>query len=122
MREDTIWRKKASRLFQEMWGRSWLGEQVGEIISQGKRGLDGLVLELGRMVAEAIMYMEREEIAGPDYRPYRSEVLREGGLREGGQIFHYDINLAPISFAHLFSLESCSIFSLSLFLSRLTAV
>src|SRR3990170_1343309 len=76
MREDTIWRKKASRLFQEMRGRSWLVERVGEIISQGKRGLDGLVLELGRMVAEAIMYMEREEIAGPDYRPYRSEVLK----------------------------------------------
>src|SRR3972149_5825728 len=76
MREDTIWRKKASRLFQEMRGGSWLLEQVGEIISQGKRGLDGLVLELGRMVAEAIMYMEREEIAGPDYRPYRSEVLK----------------------------------------------
>jgi len=76
MREDTIWRKKASRLFQEMRGGSWLVEQVGEIISQGKRGLDGLVLELGRMVAEAIMYMEREEIAGPDYRPYRSEVLK----------------------------------------------
>src|SRR3989337_966456 len=76
MRENTIWRKKASRLFQEMRGRSWLVERVGEIISQGKRGLDGWVLELGRMVAEAVMYMEREEIAGPDYRPYRSEVLK----------------------------------------------
>jgi transposase-like protein len=28
------------------------------------------------MVVEAIMYMEREEVAGPDYRPYRSEVLK----------------------------------------------
>jgi len=51
MREETIWRKKASRLFQEIRGRAWLVEQVSEIISEGKRGLDGLVLELGRMVA-----------------------------------------------------------------------
>ena len=85
MRADTIWRKKASRLFQEMRGGSWLVEQVGEIISQGKRGLDGLVLELGRMVAEAIMYMEREEIAGPDYRPYRSEVYKWASQR--GSVF-----------------------------------
>jgi hypothetical protein len=47
-----------------------------EVISEGKRGLDGLALELGRMVAEAVMYLEREEIAGPDYQPYRSEVRK----------------------------------------------
>ena len=39
MREDTIWRKKASRLFQEMRGRSWLVERVSEIVSEGKRGV-----------------------------------------------------------------------------------
>src|SRR3990167_6100914 len=76
MREDTILRKKASRWFEELRGRDWVVGRVGEIISGGKRGLDCLVLELGRMVAEAIMYMEREEVAGPDYRPHRSEVLK----------------------------------------------
>ena len=49
---------------------------MAEVISEGKRGLDGLALELGRMVAEAVMYLEREEIAGPDYRPYSSEVRK----------------------------------------------
>lgn len=76
MREDTIWRKKASHLFQELRGRGWLLGRMAEVISEGKRGMDGLALELGRMVAEAIMYMEREEIAGPDYRPHSSEMRK----------------------------------------------
>ena len=46
------------------------------ILLEGKRELDGISLELGRMVAEAIMYMEREEIAGPDYRPYSSDMRK----------------------------------------------
>ena len=76
MREDTIGRKKASHFFQELRGRRWLVGRMLEVISEGKRGLDGLALDLGRMVAEAVMYLEREEIAGPDYRPYRSEVRK----------------------------------------------
>ena len=55
MREDTIWRKKASGLLQEMRGGSWLAERLSEIISEGKHGLDRLSLELGRMVAEAVI-------------------------------------------------------------------
>jgi len=85
MREDTIWRKKASHLFQQLRGKGWLIERMGEVISEGKRGLDGLALELGRMVAEAVMYLEREEIAGPDYRPYRSEVRKWASQR--GSVF-----------------------------------
>src|SRR3990167_256251 len=85
MREDTIWRKKASRLFQELRGRRWLLGRMAEVISEGKRGLDGLALELGRMVAEAVMYLEREEVAGPDYRPYSSEVRKWAS--QGGSVF-----------------------------------
>src|SRR3989304_4804221 len=76
MRKDTVGGKKASRLFQELRGRRWLLGRMAEVISEGKRGLDGLALELGRMVAEAGMYLEREEVAGPDYRPYSSEVRK----------------------------------------------
>jgi len=85
MRQDTIWRKKASRLFQELRGRGWLLGRMAEVISEGKRGLDGLALDLGRMVAEAVMYLEREEVAGPDYRPYRSEVRKWASQR--GSVF-----------------------------------
>jgi hypothetical protein len=75
-REDTIERKKASRLFQQLRGRRWLLGRMLEVISEGKRGLDGLALELGRIVAEAVMFLEREEIAGPDYQPHSSEVRK----------------------------------------------
>ena len=47
MREDTIERKKASRLFQQLRGRRWLLGRMAQVISVGKRGLDGLALELG---------------------------------------------------------------------------
>ena len=40
-----------------------------EIIRVGKQGLDGFISELGSMVAEAIMDMEREERSGPEYYP-----------------------------------------------------
>jgi len=40
-----------------------------EIIRVGKQGLDGFIAELGSMVAEAIMDMEREERSGPQYSP-----------------------------------------------------
>jgi len=76
MREDTNRRKKASQFLRKIEGGQWLAGRVVEIVAQGKRGLDGLVVELGKKVAEAIMYMEREEIAGPDYRPYNSEVRK----------------------------------------------
>ncbi len=72
MREDTFRRKKASQLFKDIGGRGWLAGRMAGILLEGKRELDGISLELGRMVAEAIMYMEREEIAGPDYRPHSS--------------------------------------------------
>lgn len=85
MRENTIWRKKASRLFQELRGRRWLLGRMLEVVSEGKRGLDGLALDLGRMVAEAVMYLEGEEVAGPDYRPYSAEVRKWASQR--GSIF-----------------------------------
>ncbi len=76
MREDTFRRKKASQLFKDLGGGGWLAGRMAGILFEGKRELDGISLELGRMVAEAIMYMEREKIAGPDYQPYRSEVCK----------------------------------------------
>jgi len=76
MREDTFRRKKASRLFKDIGGGGWLAGRMAAILLEGKRELDGISLELGRMVAEAIMYMEREEISGPDYRPHSSDMRK----------------------------------------------
>jgi len=35
----------------------------------GKRAFDSMMVEMGKMFAEAIMDMDRLEVAGPDYRP-----------------------------------------------------
>ena len=94
MREDTIRRKKATRLFQEIDGRRWLVERMGQILVQGKHGIDGLSLELGRMVAEAIMYIEREEMAGPDYHPYSSEIQKWAS--QAGSMFVGDRKLRVV--------------------------
>jgi len=39
------------------------------VFAKGKQGFDEYMKEMGRMMAETIMYIEREEIAGPDYQP-----------------------------------------------------
>ncbi len=75
MREDTFRRKKASQWFKDIGGTGWLAARMAGILLEVKRELDGISLQLGRMVAEAIMYMEREEIAGPDYRPVRGQIF-----------------------------------------------
>ena len=42
---------------------------TNRVIGSGKQALDAVMLEMGRMVAERIMLIEREELAGPDYYP-----------------------------------------------------
>ena len=37
-----------------------------QVFCKGKQGLDAFLLEIGRMMAETIMYIEREELAGPE--------------------------------------------------------
>jgi transposase-like protein len=41
--------------------------------------------ELGRMMAETIMYIEREEISGPDYRPFSAEIRKWAS--QGGSVY-----------------------------------
>jgi len=70
MRGITRERKKAKRLFEGVSGGDWLKEQMVTIITQGKRAFDECALQVGRMLAETILYMDREETAGPDYHPF----------------------------------------------------
>ena len=39
------------------------------VIGSGKQVLDEVMLEIRRMVAESILLIEREDLAGPDYYP-----------------------------------------------------
>lgn len=76
MRVNNRTRRKARRVFERMYGRQDLLDRMYQIISQGKQGLDAFVLELGKMMAEAVMYIEREEQSGPEYCPVSSELKK----------------------------------------------
>ncbi len=76
MKETTKKRKKAIKVMQETHGRQWIVEQMYQIFAKGKQGFDICMKELGRMVAETIMYIEREEIAGPDYQPFSPDMRK----------------------------------------------
>lgn len=58
------------------------------VINSGKPALDEVMLEMGRRVAESVMLIEREEIAGPDYYP--SDPTRQKWAHEAGSIFRGD--------------------------------
>ena len=69
MREITRERKNANRFFAQFSGGEWLKGQMVNVITEGKRAFDGCAMQVGRMLAEMFLYMEREEMAGPDYYP-----------------------------------------------------
>lgn len=85
-------RKNARRGFEQIFGRQALIERMYQIVSQGKQGLDVFLLELGRMMAETIMYIDREEVAGPDYHPKDCAIQKWAS--QGGSIYMADQKIA----------------------------
>ncbi len=81
MRVDTKKRKKATQVLRQTQEQEWWANQVAQVMLGGKRALDAAMLEIGRMVAEAIMYMEREEKSGPDYHPVCAELRKWASQR-----------------------------------------
>lgn len=89
MRADTVRRKKTTEVFKELHGEKDIRTQMFEVMLRGKDALDSFIQDLGRMLAETIMYIERENIAGPDYRPFNSRVQKwasqQGSIYVGDQ-------------------------------------
>jgi transposase-like protein len=85
MRVNTRKRRNARRVFEQLYGKQEMIDRMYRIISQGKEGLDAFLLEIGRTMAETIMYIEREEISGPEYRPLSSEIKKWAS--QGGSIY-----------------------------------
>ena len=69
MKEETKQRKKAMPGFRQWTQKEESRQRLHEIVQTGTQSLSELLLELGRELAEFILYSEREERAGPDYRP-----------------------------------------------------
>jgi putative transposase len=76
MKVDTRQRKKARKGFAQVYGDEELATRMAHILQTGKKGLDSLVMDLGRMLAETIMDMEREERSGPEGKPLESGVYK----------------------------------------------
>lgn len=89
MRKDTKIRKNASKAFRAATGDDWMRERMFRIISEGKKALDGLMADIGRMVAESILLMDREEQSGADYTPIdpslRKWASQRGSIYMGDQ-------------------------------------
>ena len=66
MRRETRERKQALAGLRAITGEDRMLGTLVRVIHSGKQALDAVMLEMGRMVGESIMLMEREEIAGPD--------------------------------------------------------
>ena len=89
MKVNTRNRKKAIRGFQDMYGQQALVDRMYQIIAKGKLGLDAVMLDIGKTVAETIMYIEREERSGEDYHPVSADTYKwasqEGSIYLGDQ-------------------------------------
>jgi putative transposase len=85
MRIDTRKRKKAMVGLRQISGEQVMLGQLFRVINQGKKALDEVMLDMGRMIAESIMLIEREELAGPDYQPTNPDLQK--WAFEDGSIF-----------------------------------
>jgi putative transposase len=89
---STIERKKAREGFEQVVGREEMVNRMYDIIRVGKQGLDGFIMELGGMVAEAIMDMEREERSGPQYYPSQQGLYK--WAYQGGSVYMGDCKIS----------------------------
>ena len=92
MRADTKKRKNATQMLRATQEQEWWADQVVQVMLKGKRALDTAMLDIGRLVAETLMYMEREEKSGPDYHPTSSGLRKWASQR--GSIYIGDQKLS----------------------------
>ncbi len=81
--------KKRKALTRQFFARREAGQfenysfgLLASVVRNGKAGFDEWQRRLGAEMASAIMEIERQERAGPDYSP-KSESIRKGGSQKG---------------------------------------
>jgi hypothetical protein len=65
MKVNTKQRKKATKGLEQIYGKDELANRMFHILTTGNQGIDAFVQELGIMMAQATMDMEREEPSHP---------------------------------------------------------
>ncbi|MBP6986616.1 MAG: IS256 family transposase [Alphaproteobacteria bacterium] len=74
--------KKSKEAFKELVGTQLLEKKMEQMIEQGKRVHDGAMMEIGRIFAETLMIMDRDEMSGEDYQPIKKG-LKKWGFQKG---------------------------------------
>jgi transposase-like protein len=72
-------------MFGQMLGEDVMRDRMFQVVAEGKKALDELVLEMGKRVAESILQMDREERSGPDYAPV--DPMLQKWASQGGSAF-----------------------------------
>lgn len=85
MKKVTSKRKATAKEISNIIGEDQFSRKVLETISWGKKSFDSINYEMGRMLAESILLMDRERLSGPDYRPMDSEIKKWS--HQGGSVF-----------------------------------
>lgn len=88
MRKDTIRRKNATKAFRQISGEDEIVNRMYQVLTEGKRAFDSFMMDMGKMLAESILYIEREERSGPDYFPKEAGMPKWGS--QGGSVFIAD--------------------------------
>jgi putative transposase len=76
MKIETKTRKKAMAGFRQISDQEQTRQMMHDIIQSGSQALNEVTLDLGRQLAEFILYAEREERAGPDYQPRKEGLYK----------------------------------------------
>ena len=76
MKVETKNRKKAMAGFEQITQQEEMSQRMHDLLKFGSQALNGLTFELGRGLAEFILFAEREERAGPDYQPRRKGLYK----------------------------------------------
>lgn len=85
MRRDTIQRKNATKAFQAGLGPMDTEGLLKQVLVDGKRAVDDAVMQIGKMLVEAILFIEREERTGADYLPINEDLQKWGS--QGGSVY-----------------------------------
>ncbi len=85
MKVETKTRKKAMAGFRQITDQEQMRQRMHDILQNGSQALNQVTLELGRDLAEFILYSEREERAGPDYQPRREGLYKWAS--EAGSVY-----------------------------------
>lgn len=85
MKVKTKQRKEAMAGFRQITDQEQMRQRMHELLQTGSQALNAVTVELGRELAEFILYAEREERAGPDYQPRKEGLYKWAS--EPGSVF-----------------------------------